>query len=596
MGADKSVTILLKLELDRSNVQSARQAAEEVRKIQSGGRGGTSDSARQERIREFEREQREANATVRRGETERGRMQAEANRRTIDILRQEDRERGRAAAGYERFARQQEVAGRLIVMSSMQAVHGVLQVARGVAMLGLVGEKDTQKLIDGLIKIQFGFDALRGGASIVMGLSRAWTAVAASARAAAAAQAVAGGVGAAGSAVGAGGLAGGVGAGAMRMPLALLALEGVALAGIGLEAGANLFGNYPKPGTLRSGFWDTVAGGAAWQIGSHGPSSNTPLWSPFAGLAESEETVKRLGKRTFLDTEERNLESARQRASTMARYTSDLGWAAGTARGATPGMRGIDEASNVVYAAQARTVNAYMDVNAAPRGQAQIDTEKALKEARTNELESYRQVSQLRIQAVQQEGAILQQLQGQTRALEDQAKARERATGSVALSLLAASPEERENLRRGLEKTGRGVLGTQEERAAVARYGGTDVQDQLSRLATEEANRRMPWLAAGRIDTEADKRMAEDTAQRDKAFGRASKNFEALTGARIDLNTSVDALATIMDNFADAEDKSTRQLTDTFLRINAAIERRIAVLEKQAGKEKAEQQAREAEK
>ncbi|MBE3132930.1 MAG: hypothetical protein IMZ55_05615, partial [Acidobacteria bacterium] len=94
--------------------------------------------------------------------------------------------------------------------ATSMALGGVIQLGRGFALLGIVGEKDTKKLLEGLIKIQAAFDLLRGGMAIVVGLSKGWRAYEVSVTAAAAAHtalAAAQTAGGAAAAAGAGGAA-----------------------------------------------------------------------------------------------------------------------------------------------------------------------------------------------------------------------------------------------------------------------------------------------------------------------------------------------------------------------------------------------------
>ena len=70
----------------------------------------------------------------------------------------------------------------------MKATGGAMQLVRGVALLGLVGEKDLQKLQNVLLKVQGGIDILKGLLDVIEGISRGYKAYAAAASAAAAAQ------------------------------------------------------------------------------------------------------------------------------------------------------------------------------------------------------------------------------------------------------------------------------------------------------------------------------------------------------------------------------------------------------------------------
>lgn len=126
-----------------------------------------------------------------------------------------------------------ERANARVISGVEGSIQGILSFSKSLAMLGLVGEKDTKKIIDGLIKIQAGFGLLSDGIHVVMQLSNAWKAVRSAAAAAATAQAAAAAVGAAGGAKGAASAAG--------------------------QVGANVAG-----GVIGGGIGGKIAGGAAW--------------------------------------------------------------------------------------------------------------------------------------------------------------------------------------------------------------------------------------------------------------------------------------------------------------------------------------------
>lgn len=174
--------------------------------------------------------------------------QREQNRRTVAILKQQEQdavlsERGKQAAikGTEIAQRQalsahQQATAQLTGMNERategfkMSLSGAMSLGRGIAMLGLVGEKDTQKLLEGLIKIQAAFDIMRGSIETVQGLTRAWTAYRSAVAAAAAARTTLTAAQAAGAATGAAGIAGAGGIGLVA-GAGLLAAGGAYLGG-----------------------------------------------------------------------------------------------------------------------------------------------------------------------------------------------------------------------------------------------------------------------------------------------------------------------------------------------------------------------------
>ena len=102
-------------------------------------------------------------------------------------------------------------------------------------MLGIVGEKDVEKLLRGLVRIQAAFDIMRGSVELIQAGARAWRAYREAVTAAAVAQtamnatSMAGGVGAAGRTAGGAGAAAGVGAAGMGLKGGLRATGGLAL-------------------------------------------------------------------------------------------------------------------------------------------------------------------------------------------------------------------------------------------------------------------------------------------------------------------------------------------------------------------------------
>jgi len=149
---------------------------------------------------------------------------------------------------YEKAQAKVEVANRTMLLGFQRAAGGAMALTRAVMMLGATGEKDTQKLLRQLIKIQMLFDGMRGAYAMIEGMTRMWkgyeaavkasavahTALAAAQVASGATGAVAG-AGAGGRIIGAGGAAVGAGVGAK---VAAGGIAGVGGATIGLAIAA----------------------------------------------------------------------------------------------------------------------------------------------------------------------------------------------------------------------------------------------------------------------------------------------------------------------------------------------------------------------
>lgn len=93
-----------------------------------------------------------------------------------------------------------------------KASEGIIKLGRGLAMSGMIGEENLQKLTDGLLKVQAASDLVRGGKDLIQGVSAMSSA------------------GTAAGAAGGGGIAAGVGAVAAPALAAAAALASVALA------------------------------------------------------------------------------------------------------------------------------------------------------------------------------------------------------------------------------------------------------------------------------------------------------------------------------------------------------------------------------
>jgi len=179
------------------------------------------DPAAEARLKEFGGRMAAVQSQIDRGAEAAGRKRADteqkaANKRTVDILRQTDKEMREQERASQRVERE-EVRARETVARKAQQSHdairrsqnqmresgyrvmeGVTKLGEGFARLGLVGEESMQKMVSGLVAVRSFFDILRGGIEVYRGLSEAArvyagaTAAAATAQAALAATGIAG--------------------------------------------------------------------------------------------------------------------------------------------------------------------------------------------------------------------------------------------------------------------------------------------------------------------------------------------------------------------------------------------------------------------
>lgn len=133
-----------------------------------------------------------------------------------------------------------EALGERLKGSIGQGAEGFMKMARGAAVLGVAGEKDLQKLLEALAKIQAAFDIARGAMDLYFAISNGVKAYRDAVLAATAAEnglalararAAAAGIGS-GGAGGAAATAAGVGIGGATLAAGALALTGVGAAGL----------------------------------------------------------------------------------------------------------------------------------------------------------------------------------------------------------------------------------------------------------------------------------------------------------------------------------------------------------------------------
>ena len=71
--------------------------------------------------------------------------------------------RTRESAVHQQARIDQKLTQNVLMLST-----SLLRIGRGFALMGLVGEENSQKLLSGLLKIQAGFDVVSGGIGLFM--------------------------------------------------------------------------------------------------------------------------------------------------------------------------------------------------------------------------------------------------------------------------------------------------------------------------------------------------------------------------------------------------------------------------------------------
>jgi hypothetical protein len=123
------------------------------------------------------------------------RAQAAQNRRTVDILRQQEREAVEAERAADRKARAEEQAVRQsvraehaqeresfrerrgFIMGAHRTFRGLTDIGMGLAYGGLSSEEDTQKLLQGIMRIREAAGLLVGTVELIHGVTQAMTVV-----------------------------------------------------------------------------------------------------------------------------------------------------------------------------------------------------------------------------------------------------------------------------------------------------------------------------------------------------------------------------------------------------------------------------------
>jgi len=159
--------------------------------------------------------------------------------RIIDDKRQREQERRQktARAEMDKSRQMMKQAGAQMHEATNVGMEGVLKMGRGFAMLGMVGEESTQKILMQLIKVQAAFDLIRGALEMWKAMRVATEAYATSVAAATAAQNAfnaSASAGAAGAGAGAGAAAKGAIGGGIAGMIGKAMPYGLAVAGGGL--------------------------------------------------------------------------------------------------------------------------------------------------------------------------------------------------------------------------------------------------------------------------------------------------------------------------------------------------------------------------
>lgn len=189
-------------EADRTRVNSATKAAENVRAAREKGdsvylQGYTRQRAAQEAAEErsLERGQRawqrysDQRTRIINREID-ARIKAAGRAEQAEIRGQE-----RAVALAERANQQMTRANQAGARAMLSMVSGATTLVGGLAKIGLVGEESLTKIVSGLVAIQAGMDVVRGGLAIWRAMTRAVQLYEASLHAAAAAELLLGGAG-----------------------------------------------------------------------------------------------------------------------------------------------------------------------------------------------------------------------------------------------------------------------------------------------------------------------------------------------------------------------------------------------------------------
>ena len=262
-------------------------------------------------VKETEKAESEKQRAAGRTLQEEQRAQARSIRETVKAERQKQTAQARTIRELEHRHARLFTANLRLGQSVRSTMQGVLRLGRGIALLGIVGEKDTEKLLRALVKVQAVFDLIRGAIHTWSAIARMIRYVEVATKAATAAQLaynVAAGVGAAGAGAGVGGAmlkgAGAVGGAALLTKG--LAMGAAVLPPVAAGAGAGAAVTSAVL-TGREAYKYGIGGGAT--PGSAVETYGTSSWNPFAYLAVGEQA-----------REERKSAEARRKRMTERRF------------------------------------------------------------------------------------------------------------------------------------------------------------------------------------------------------------------------------------------------------------------------------------
>lgn len=201
---NRRVVIDLELRSDPDAARNAKRTADEVlreRKRIDKESGRLSD-AEIRRIERFERTMRDALRNT-------SKRERSAHDDRMSQIREEQQARDRAQREFARHSQARIDADRAALEASKKTVGGIIDIAEGLATLGIVGEENLEKVARSFLKIRAGFQVLRGGIDVVTSLAEGMKALQASTAAAAGAQEALNAAQARGAVTGGGRVAGG---------------------------------------------------------------------------------------------------------------------------------------------------------------------------------------------------------------------------------------------------------------------------------------------------------------------------------------------------------------------------------------------------
>ena len=345
-------------EASRQKREQQAQEAKEEKEAARAKAAAQREAARIQRAEEREaaRAKKEQERQDAKDEAEAKKAKAAADKEAAKIVKEQEKEAAQAAQARAQSERQAEQAGKMANQALLRGqnelkeafimnLEGMTKLGKGFAYLGLIGEEDTKKVVEGLLKIEAGFNILKGGVEVWMSLNKAVrtyketaesinaakilgnmaiTRLAAQGGAAANVAGAAGGVaGMAGNAGGAVGAAGGIqglgGLGSASAGPGGIAVLGLALAALGYTAFES---SRFAPAAQVGGFRDRAATGLAGKItGAAGFLPNNSYLSPYQDLAASNKETDRRQKSRNAEQEAilRREEVGRIRAEEAAR-------------------------------------------------------------------------------------------------------------------------------------------------------------------------------------------------------------------------------------------------------------------------------------